>query len=125
MLNVGFRSTVLATTQLALVHLVVLLLQLAHLFDFIEVDDEASLKIVKIFDAFAAKNGRVLAAVEVLDALLVLLAHVGCKVTLVSFVVLVHIRVGLEAFLEVHAREERVTRHHLVKNVEVEWQLVN
>ena len=43
MLNVGFRSTVLATTQLALVHLVVLLLQLAHLFDFIEVDDEASL----------------------------------------------------------------------------------
>ena len=125
MLNVGFRSTVLATTQLALVHLVVLLLQLAHLFDFIEVDDEASLKIVEIFDAFAAKNGRVLATVEVLDALLVLLAHVGCKVTLVSFVVLVHIRVGLEAFLEVHAREERVTCHHLVKNVEVEWQLVN
>ena len=125
MLNVGFRSTVLATTQLALVHLVVLLLQLAHLFDFIEVDDKASLKIVEIFDAFAAKNGRVLAAVEVLDALLVLLAHVGCKVTLVSFVVLVHIRVGLEAFLEVYAREERVTRHHLVKNVEVEWQLVN
>ena len=124
MLNVGFRSTVLATTQLALVHLVVLLLQLAHLFDFIEVDDEASLKIVKIFDAFAAKNGRVLAAVEVLDALLVLLAHVGCKVTLVSFVVLVHIRVGLEAFFEVYAREERVTRHHLVKNVKVEWKFV-
>lgn len=125
MLNVGFRSTVLATTQLALVHLVVLLLQLAHLFDFIEVDDETSLKIVEIFDAFAAKNGRVLATVEVLDALLVLLAHVGCKVTLVSFVVLVHIRVGLETFLEVHAREERVPRYHLVKNVEVEWQLVN
>ena len=125
MLNIGFRSTVLATTQLALVHLVVLLLQLAHLFDFIEVDDEACLKIVEIFDTFAAKNGRVLAAVEVLYALLVLLTHVRCKVTLVSFIVLVHIRVRLEAFLEIHAREERVTRHHLVKDIEVERQLVN
>ena len=56
MLNVGFRGTVLATTQLALVHLIVLLLQLAHLLDFVEVDDEASFKIVEIFDAFATKN---------------------------------------------------------------------
>ena len=66
-----------------------------------------------------------LAAIEVLDALLVLLTHVGCKVTLVSFVVLVHIRVRLEAFLKVNAREERVTCHNLVEDVEVERQLVN
>ena len=66
-----------------------------------------------------------LAAVEVLYALLVLLTHVRCKVTLVSFIVLVHIRVRLEAFLEIHAREERVTRHHLVKDIEVERQFVN
>ena len=66
-----------------------------------------------------------LAAVEVLDALLVLLTHVRCKVALVSFIILVHIRVRLEALLEVHAREERVTRDHLVEDVEVEGQLVD
>ena len=61
-----------------------------------------------------------LAAVEVLDALLVLLTHVRCKVALVSFIILVHIRVRLEALLEVYAREEWVTRHNFVKDIEVE-----
>ena len=55
-----------------------------------------------------------LAAVKVLDALLVLLAHVRCEITLVSLVILVHIWIRLKAFFEVHAREERVTRNHLV-----------
>ena len=66
-----------------------------------------------------------LAAVKVLDALLVFLAHVGGEIALVRFVVLVHIWVSLQALFEVDAREERVARNDLVEDVKVEWQLVN
>ena len=54
-LDVGLGGAILASRKLAPVHLIVLLLQLAHLLDFVEVDDEARLKIVQIFDAFATK----------------------------------------------------------------------
>jgi len=80
-------------------------LKLAHFLDLVQVDNEAGLKIVEIFDALAAENRRMLAAVKVLYALLVLLAHVGGEVSLVSLVVLVHIRVRLQALLEVNTGE--------------------
>ena len=54
-LDVGLGGAILASRKLAPVHLIVLLLQLAHLLDFVEVDDEARLKIVQIFDAFTTK----------------------------------------------------------------------
>jgi len=103
--NVRIRRAVLATTQLSTIHLIVLLLKLAHFLDLVQVDNEAGLKIVEIFDALAAENRRMLAAVKVLYALLVLLAHVGGEVSLVSLVVLVHIRVRLQALLEVNTGE--------------------
>ena len=66
-----------------------------------------------------------LAAVEVLNTLLVLLAHVGCKVAFVGLIVLVHIRIRVQAFFKVDSREERVLRDYLIQDVEVERQLVN
>ena len=74
---------------------------------------------MEILDAFTTENRRVLAAIEMLDTLLVLQAHVRSKIPLVCFVVLVHIRVGLEALLEIDTRQERVPRDHLVQNIKV------
>lgn len=56
---------------------------------------------MEVLDAFTTENRRVLTAIEVLDTLLVLQAHVGGEVPLVCLVVLVHIRICLEALLEV------------------------
>ena len=61
-----------------------------------------------------------LTAVKVLDALLVLLTHIRREVTLIRLVILVHVRVSLEAFLEVNAGEERISRHNLIEDVKVE-----
>lgn len=66
-----------------------------------------------------------LAAVEVLDALLVLLAHIRREVTFVSLIILVHIWIRLEAFLKVDAREQWVPCHNFVQDVKVEGQLVH
>ena len=56
---------------------------------------------MEILDTFTTENRWMLAAIEVLDALFVLQAHVGGEVPLVCLVVLVHIRICLEALLEV------------------------
>ena len=80
---------------------------------------------MEVLDTLTTENGRVLTAVKVLDALLVLLAHVWRKISLVSLVVLVHVRIGLQALLEVDSREKGVSRHHFVEDVEVEGQLVH
>lgn len=66
-----------------------------------------------------------LAAVEVLDALVVLLAQIWFELSLVVFVVLIQVEVSLQAFLEVDGGEQRVIVHNLVENVEVEGKLVN
>lgn len=54
-----------------------MLLKLSHLFDLVKIHDIAGLHVVQVFDALATEYGRVFAAVEVLDSLLVLLAKVG------------------------------------------------
>lgn len=101
MLHVRVSRTILATIELTLILIIILLLQFSHFLNLVQIHNEASVEIVEVLDAFTTENRRVLAAIEVLDTLFVLQAHVRCKVPLVRLVVLVHIRICLEAFLEV------------------------
>ena len=55
-LHVRLGGAVLAVEQLLAVELVVLLLQLAHLLNLVEVDHEAGLQVMHVFDALAAKD---------------------------------------------------------------------
>lgn len=80
---------------------------------------------MEILDAFAAKYRRVLTAVKVLDALFVFLTHIRSEVTLIGLIILVHVRVSLEALLEIDAREQWVSRHDLIEDVKVEGELVH
>lgn len=101
------------------VELHVAFLKLAHLLDFVKVDDEALLQVVELPDALSAKDGGMLGAIEVLDPLVVLLAQVGLDVLVLREVF------GLQTLIEVDGGQQRVLRHDLVQNVEVEWQFVN
>ena len=101
MLHIRVGGAILATIKLALVLIIILLLEFAHLLDLVEIYNEASVEIMEILYALATENRRVLAAIEVLDTLFVLQAHVGSKISLVCLVVLVHIRICLEALLKV------------------------
>ena len=112
--NVRLRCTILPTAQLSPVGFIVLLLEFAHLFNFVEVDDEAGFLIVQVLNALATENRRVFAAVEMLNSLLVLLAHVGSEVALVRLVILVLIWVSVEALLKVHTGQKRIPCHHLI-----------
>jgi len=62
--------------DLLAVKLHVAFLKLAHLLNFVQVDYKALLQVVELANALPAEDAGVLAAVKVLDALLVLLAHV-------------------------------------------------
>ena len=67
-----------------------------------------------------------LATVEVLDALVVLLAEVRSKVALICLVIaVVGPRVHVQTLVEVDFREKRVFRDQLIQDVKVERQLVN
>jgi len=74
---------------------------------------------VQLANALPAEDARVLAAVEVLDALLVLLTHVGQNLVVGRQVF------GLKALVEVDVGEQGVLRHDFVQNVEVEGQFVD
>ena len=94
MLNIGVRLSVLPSCKLPMIHLVVLLLELPHFLDFVKVNDEAGFKIVEIFDALSTENTWMLTAVEVLDALLVLLTHVRGEVSFICLIVLIQVWVS-------------------------------
>ena len=68
-------DVLVALASLVLVLHDVLLLQLAHSLDLVQVHDEALLVRVEQLDALSAKNGEVVRAVEVLDTFRVLLAE--------------------------------------------------
>lgn len=63
-----------ADVNLLFVELDVALLQLAHLFNLVQVNDKTLLHVVKFANALATKNGWVFRAVEMLDALVMFLA---------------------------------------------------
>jgi len=94
----------------------ILLLQLAHPLNFVQVDDEAGVVAVMQADAFTAKHSQVVAAVEVLHSLRVLLAQFLLQR------VLVFVRTRPTVFLEVEIglRQDRVLLHYLIENVYVE-----
>ena len=66
-----------------------------------------------------------LAAVEVLDTLIVISAQIWFKLALVVFVILIQIEICLQAFLEVDRGEQWIVIDHFIEDVEVEWKLVN
>jgi len=68
--------------DLLLIELHVALLEFTHFFDFIQVHYKALLHVVELANTFSAKDRRVLRAVEVLDALVVLLAQVRLNVVM-------------------------------------------
>ena len=86
---VGVCSAVLPSVQLSPVQIIILLLQFAHFLDFIKVHHEACLQVVQVFDALTAEDRGVLTAVEVLDALLMLLTHVRSEVPLIGLIIVV------------------------------------
>jgi hypothetical protein len=69
-----------------------LLLKLSHFFDFVEIYDVACFHVVQVLDAFTTKDRRVLAAVEMFDPLLVLMAEVWLEVCLIIFIVFIDFR---------------------------------
>jgi len=125
MLNVYLVGAIGALGELGLIRRCVLFLEHAHLFNLIEVDDEALVHVVEVLDALAAENRRVLRTIEVLDALVVDLAQVGRNFGREVGVFFVCVQVSLQALFEVDVREERVLRHYLVQDVEVEGELVH
>ena len=112
-LHVGGRSHdgLVALSGLVLVLDDVLLLELAHALDLVEVDDEALFVTVERLDALAAEDVEVVGAVEVLDALRVLLAELLGQTLLI-----------LVLEVEARARQDRVLLDHLVQDVNVEGQ---
>jgi len=104
----------LSARELPAVHLVVLLLQLAHLLDFVQINDKAGIHVVQILYAFAAKNRGMLTAVKVLNPLLVFLAHVHGAISFVRLIVLVCIGVRLKTFLKVDCRKKGILSDNLV-----------
>jgi hypothetical protein len=112
---------VLATPHVNLlaVELHIAFLELAHFLNFVQVDNKALLQVVKLANTLPTEDGRVLAAVEVLDALFVLLTHVGKNVLVSSQVF------RLETLVEIHICEERVLRNNLIQDIEVEGQFVD
>lgn len=68
-------GVVLARLQLLPIECLVLLVHLAHLLDLVEVDYEARLVRVVLFDALAAEHSQVVGTIEVLHSLVVLLTY--------------------------------------------------
>lgn len=89
----------------------VLLLELAHALDLIEVDHEALVVAVERLNALPAEDVQVVRAVEVLDTLGVLLAELLGQALLV-----------LVLKVKARAREHGILLDNLVENVNVEGQ---
>ena len=94
----------------------VLLLQLAHPLNLIQIDDEAGIVAVMQADAFTAKHSQVVAAVEVLHSLRVLLA----QLLLQRVLVFVRARPAILFEVEIGLRQDWVFLHYLIENVYVE-----
>ena len=89
----------------------VLLLEVAHSLDFVEIDDEALFFAVVLLDALAAEDGVVVRAVEVADALLVLLTQFLLQCV---FIFIFEIKVRL--------LQDGILLHNFEKNVDVQRQ---
>ena len=89
----------------------VLLLQLPHPLDLVQIDHKALVVRMVLLDALSAEDSQVVGTVEVLDPLLVLVAHLLLKGVLIILVQ-----------VEVSFRQDGVLLDHLVENVDIEGQ---
>ena len=80
-------GSVLALLQLLTVHVVVHLLESPGFLNLVEIDHETSLLVVDVFDALAAEDAWVVAAVEVLDPLIMQMTQVRLQVLRVLLVI--------------------------------------
>jgi len=104
----------IALTSLILVLDHILLLQLAHALDLIQIHHETLLVRVKLLNAFAAENGGVVGAVEMLHAVWVLLAQLFIK----AFLVFIF---KIEASLV----QNLILLNYLVEDVDVEGKALS
>ena len=56
MLHVRVSRTILATIELALILIIILLLQFSHFLNLVQIHNEASVEIVEVLDAFTTEN---------------------------------------------------------------------
>lgn len=96
--------------QLLLIHLLVEPVHLAHLFNFIEIDDEAAFVSMVLLDALAAEHSEVVGAVKVLHALVVLVAQQAVDALLV---------------FEVDVPQNAVPLNNFIEDVEIQRQFVH
>jgi len=82
----------------------------SHFFNLIQVDYETAFIGVVLLDAFPAEDGQVVGTVEVLDALVMLVAKQAVDALLV---------------LKVDVSQDTVPLHDLVEDIEVKGQFVN
>ena len=101
---------VLSLLELLLVHLLVETVHLPHLFDLVKVHHETPLVCVVLLDAFSAEHGEMVRAVEVLHPLVVFVT----EQTLYTIFI-----------FKVDVPQDVVSLNNLVKNVEVQGQLVD
>lgn len=94
MLDMALASTAPDFDLLA-IKLHVAFLKLAHFLNFVKVNYKALLQVVQLPDALTAEDAGVLTAVEVLDALVVLLAQVRLNVLVLGQVL------SLKALIEI------------------------
>ena len=107
----SLRSVLVALASLILVLDHVLLLQLSHALNLVQINDEACVVRVVQLDALSTKNGKVVRTVEVLDSLWMLRAQVFSEL-------LIFFRFKVETGLS----ENWILLDHLIQNVDVQWK---
>ena len=82
--------------KLGRIQSVVLLLKLAHLLDFLKIDNIACFHVVQVFDALTAEDRGVLTTVKMFNTLLMFLTEIGFQVCLVVFVVFINLGISMK-----------------------------
>ena len=111
--SLGVDSLVALASLILVLHNV-LLLELAHALNLVEIDNEALIVAVEWLDALATEDVQVIAAVEVLDALGVLLAKLLRQALLI-----------LVLEVKACAGQDRVLLHYFVQNIDVEGETLS
>jgi hypothetical protein len=111
LVEVSLGNCFVALASLILILDDILLLELAHALDFVQVDHKALIVAMQRLDTLSTENVQVIGAVEMFNTLGVLLAELFLQAVLVF---ILKVKTG--------ARENRVFLYHLVKNVDVEGQ---
>jgi len=94
------RGSIFAVVELFAIHVVVHLLEGSRLFNLVEVNHKAVISVMQVLDTLATEDRRMVAAVEVLDPLVVHLTQVGFELLGVLFVV--DVEISLQALFKIH-----------------------